>query len=737
MRKPFSRSKEQEPELKKQAPDPQPGARGEELASHQKLQITLSRIYNEVENGFQDQAQRSDNNDKWWDIYNCRLNAQQFYNGNSQIFVPIAYDAINARKTRFCNQIFPQSDRCVEVVTEDGKYPDATISLLEYYIRAGDIKNTVMPALMKCGDIEGQYSIYVDWATREKEVAYKVEVPAAIPTIDDDSIEEIEEDEEEEFVDPEETVITIKEQVIKVGFPTVEVISDNDLLVLPATADSIDEAIEIGGSVTVIRRWTEAQIKEKIAKGEIDKEAGEELKTSLSKEDRNQRRNTSAQMIDAAGIKQDARGKYALVYETWAKFTFKGKRRLYKMYFAGSNRFLSCRRNPFWADTVPIISCPVNKVHGSFKGKSLVEPISTFQYAANDAVNEGMDSAAYAMLPIIMTDPEKNPRVGSMILSLAAIWETNPNDTQFASFPELWKDAFEIVASARAQIFQSLSVNPSGITQITSSKKPTQADVANEQQVDILTTADAVSIIEKGILTPMLHRFLEMDHQFRKKEITIFQHGAMGIKAGVEKVPPTMLNTKHYIKWFGVEAARNAQQIQQQIAAANVLRGIPPAMYPGYRLNLAPLIVRLVENAFGPNLAPLVFEDIAESQSVNPYTENEMLIMGHDIPVGALDNLAEHMQAHVEALQLTGDPTGSIMRHIMRHRIAAAQMAPQGEGVPGTPGGAGPGIPGLPGPSSGPRIGAQPGQATGGQGPAGMIGQDELAATNAGVMPRM
>jgi hypothetical protein len=728
----------EEPKLDKEVPDLQPGARGEELAKNTKLQNTLSRIYNEVEDGFQDQGQRADNNDEWWDIYNCKLTGKQFYNGNSQIFVPITYDAVNARETRFTNQIFPQSDRCVEVITEDGKYPDATISLLEYYIRQGDVKNTVIPALMKCGDIEGQYTIYVDWATRTRDVVYKVEVPAAI---DDDSVEETNEDGaldgEILLPDPDETVITLKEETVKIGFPSVEVISDNDFLVLPPTAASQDEAIEVGGSVTVIRRWTKSQIEEKISKGEIDKEAGEELKTALSKEERFQRRNTSAQMIDAAGIKSDARGLHALVYETWSKITYKGKRRLYKMYFAGSNIFLSCRRNPYWADTLPTISCAVNKVHGSFKGKSLVEPIATFQYAANDAANEGMDSAAYAMLPIIMTDPEKNPRVGSMILSLAAIWETNPNDTQFAQFPQLWKDAFEIVAATRAQIFQSLSVNPSGITQITSSKKPTQADVANEQQVDILTTADAVSILEKGILTPMLHRFLELDHQFRKKEITIFQHGAMGIKAGMEKVPPTMLNTKHFIKWFGVEAARNAQMIQQQIAAANVLRGIPPALYPGYRLNLSPLIVRLVENAFGPNLAPLVFEDIAEQQTINPYTENEMLTMGHDIPVGALDNLAEHMQAHVEALQMTGDPTGAILRHIMRHRIAAAQMAPQGEGVPGTPGGAGPGIPGMAGPSSGPRIGAQPGQATGGQNPPGMIGQDELAATNAGVMPRM
>lgn len=742
MRKPLPKNPV-EVRQKKEVANPQPGSRGEEHAHKDAFRNKLSKVYSEVEAGFDDQGQRSDDNMKWWDIYNTELNGEQYYSGNSQIYVPIVYDAINARKTRFTNQIFPQSGRYVQVQTEDGNNPDASISLLEHYIRISDLRNTVMPALMKCGDVEGQYTVYVDWTTVTRDVAYRVEEPAQLEAeeldedeeeIEDDSV--IEEDDLEGIPDPDETVTVIKEETVKVGFPSVEVISDNDLLVLPATADSIDSALEQGGSVTVIRRWHEGTIKEKIASGEIEEDAGNELLASLTKESTNQRRDTGRQMLDAAGIKKDAQGCHVLVYETWVKIKYKGERRLYKCYFGGRDKFLSCKRNPNWSDRTPIISCAVNKVKGSFKGKSLVQPVSTFQYAANDAVNEGMDSAAYAMLPIIMTDPEKNPRTGSMILSLAAIWECSPTDTQFAQFPQLWKDAFEIVNSARAQIMTSLSVNPSAMTQQSSSKKPTQADVANEQQVDILTTADAVSIIEGGILTPMLHRWLELDHQHRDKKITIYQHGAMGIKASVEKVSPTQLNTKHFIKWFGVESARNAQQIQQQIAAANVLRGIPPQLYPGYKLDLSPLIVQLVENAFGPNLAPLVFKSLKDEQSIDPLLENEMLMRGEDLPVHGLDNLAEHMQAHIEAMRASGDPTGMIMVHLMRHRIAASQMAPQSEGVPGTPGGAGPGIPGQGGPGNPgmPRMGAQPGQATGGQGPPGMIAADNM--NDPSMMPR-
>jgi hypothetical protein len=150
---------------------------------------------------------------------------------------------------------------------------------------------------------------------------------------------------------------------------------------------------------------------------------------------------------------------------------------------------------------------------------SRIKFVAGLQYQANDACNEGMDSAAYALMPIVMTDPEKNPKVGSMVLALAAVWETSPNDTQFAKFPALWKDALEIVANCKSEIFQSLSVNPAQITQAGNpkSKKPNQAEIANEQQIDLLTTADVVTIMEDEMFSPMLAFMLELDHQYRKR----------------------------------------------------------------------------------------------------------------------------------------------------------------------------------------------------------------------------
>jgi hypothetical protein len=686
-------------------------SRDEELCDKSEFQETLVKLYREIEQGFDSQSNRADAIADYWDCYNTKLNHCQFYTGNSQIYVPIIYDAVNARVTRFSNQIFPQSGRYVDVVTEDGNVPNATISLLEFYIRKCKMQTDIVPMLMRSGDVEGQYTVYVDWKKTEKEVVMRV--PRA-PQIDP------------QIVDPLETVDDIEEQTIVEGYPTVEVISDVDILILPATASSIEDALDQGGSVTVIRRWSKAKLRQMIADKHIDKKRGEELLKEMSQPKKFGRKDTNKDMIDAAGIKSDGSGiKCAQIYETWTKLTTDKKSRLHRIFFAGVDKTIGCKRNPFWSDNIPIISCSVEKVKGSFKGKSKIAPVATFQYAANDAVNEGMDSAAYALLPIIMTDPMKEPKIGSLVLSLAAIWETSPNDTQFAKFPEMWRDAFEIVGAARAQIFQTLSVNPAQITQTTTTKKkPSQAEIANEQQIDVLTTAGAVTTIEGGVLTPILHRMLELDHQFRNKEITIMQHGEMGVKAEMQKVPTVQLNVKHYIKWFGVEAARNAQQLQQQIAAANVLRGIPPNLYPGYQLDLVPIITQLVENTFGPRIAPLVFKNIRDQISTDPELENDLLMQGMELEPSPGDDIQKHMQAHQKAMQATGDPYGTIRTHLRKHQIMAMmQMAQQGQqqpGLPGAPGGAGPGLPGTP------RAGAQPG-APRTQGPPGMIHADQMS----------
>lgn len=704
-------AEESEDEIEPVDPPQQTEDRKAELMAKPGVKKRCLDIYKDVERGFQDQWERGNFQMDYWDIYHCQLGPNQFYSGNSKIFVPIVHDAVNARKTRFVNQIFPQSGKHIEVSASEDK-PQAIMSLLEFYIRKCRLRTSVMPALVRNGDIEGQYNLVVGWTRNERHVAMRV---SKKPTVDALAIEG-----EEEFDD-------IEEETLVHQYPHVEVVPDADVLTIPQTSASVEGALDSGGSVTVIRRWSKEKIRQLIREKEIDKTQGQALLEAMSAKNREAAINKRKNMVDAAGIKADGNKTSALIYETWTKLNVEGERRICRIYFGGEEQILSVRRNPYWCDKVPVLSAPVEKIDGSFKGMSKVKFVETFQYAANDAVNEGMDAAAYALLPIIMTDPEKNPRVGSMVLNVAAIWETNPQTTQFAQFPPLWKDAFQIVLSCKDQIFQTMGVNPAMMPQQVTSpgKKPNQAQIANEQQVDILTTADAVTTIEGEILTPLMQWFVALDHQFRDSDITVRAFGELGVRAEMEKIEPVQMDRRFEFRWFGVEAARNAQQLQMQMAGMNMLNGIPPQKYPGYELNMAPVMVQFIENLFGPRLAPQIFTDIRKKLTLDPEFENTMLEAGYPLMVHPMDDDSAHMQAHMQAFQAQGDIHGTVREHMIRHgmQMQTKQQAMQMQSQQAM---AGPGPQQQPGKGGGPRQGAVPAPPRGGQQPSGAIHQDRM-----------
>jgi hypothetical protein len=704
------------------------GARDDELCNEESIRTQILDLMKTVSKGFKGQWERGNDQLDWWDVYTCVLGGRQVYNGNSQIFVPIVRVAVDARQTRFINQMFPRSGRNVDCITSEDK-PWDLMSLLEHYIRKTKLRTQIFPALLKNGDVEGHYNLYVTWGDVERHVAYKKS--SGIQITEDLMVDDDGADLEEEYDVVEETITHSQ--------PIVEVLSDADVLVFPPTATSIEHALAMGGGVAIIRRWTKEKIKQMIEDGEVDEEAGEELMEQMKKQtDDPNSPDAVKKHNDAAGVTLQDGMSIIQGYEVWSNLKKKKERRLCRTYYGGGEKdtILGCKRNPYWCDKVPVLSAPIDKLSGTFKGLSKVKFVADLQYAANDAINEAWDSAQYALMPIVMTDPTKNPRTGSMVLNLAAIWETNPRDTQFASFPPLWKDGFTLVAQTKQEIFQALSVTPAMMPQSTGGKqKRNQAEIAAEQQADILSTADAVTNIEDEIATPLLRWFVDLDHQFRDKATTIRQYGELGVKLSMVDVPPIQSNRRFEFRWWGVEAARSSQALQQQIAAVNVVKGIPPQTMVGYKLNMVPFVQLLLENSFGSRVSAQLFESVKDKLSVDPEMENRIMTQGFALPVHELDDDKAHMMSHIKYVEQHGDQDRAIQTHMFYHREqmnrklameaqgAASMMAGANGGAPGGPGGAGPGVAGTP------RPGAQPGQARGGQLPPGAIHQDRMVGT--------
>lgn len=693
-----------------------PLSREEELPRTEELKEKLVKLHDDVEKGFQDQRNRTDETLDNWDLYNCKLTDRQFYAGNTKIFVPFVRDAVDARVTRFANQAFPQSNRCVEVLATETNHQWHIQALVEHYIRRAQLRTMVVRPLLRNGDVEGQYNLYVSWDSYKRFIAERVEVQPKT-----DGLENL----------AAEPVTDIQEFEIDDSGPCVEVLHDADVLILPATVNTADEALAIGGSATIIRRWTKGKIKKLIADGEIDEDEGEDLIDAMTAEQKDPKVDLSKEMNDVAGVK--AGGKKALVYETWHMLKVDGKVRLCRIYMAGPDKILSCRLSPYWNGRCPLLSAPVDKIAGAVKGVAPVYPVGDLQVFANDTVNEGADTAHFSAMPIVMSDPLKNPRIDTMVLGLGALWDCDPNFTKIVEFPDLWRSALERAEAVKNQIFQSLGVNPAMIPNQTggSMKKKNQAEIANEQQVDLLTTADAVTVLEEGILTPLVQWFVELDAQFRDDEITVKVYGDYGLQAKMEEVPPLLLGKVYEYRWFGVEAARNAAQMQQQIGWINVVKSLPPETYPDYELDLTPLIIQGTENVFGPRMAPLIFKRKSVI-SVDPTVENEIMEIGHPATVHPADDDVLHLKAHVLAAQATGDPRGVIRVHIAKHQDQMQKKAVQQQmsvpsGQQRKPGG---------GAQRGPRPGAQPGGARPAQNPAGAIHADRMPSAGAVDMPR-
>ena len=193
---------------------------------------------------------------------------------------------------------------------------------------------------------------------------------------------------------------------------------------------------------------------------------------------------------------------------------------------------------------------------------------------------------------------------------------------------------------------------------------------------------------------------------------------------------PQQWGERYFFEWQGTEYLKGQQRMQQQIAWMNVLKGIPPALLDGRRLSVLPIIESGTEGIFGPDVAPKILIDERNQFTVSADIEDEMLNNQFDVPVHEADNDVEHLQAHMKAANLTGDPAGLFKKHLAAHiqqlqKKRQMQMA-QTQGAPGGPGGAGPGVAGTP--PGGPRPGAMPGpQRPGGQQPPGAVHADQMS----------
>ena len=689
----------------------------------------LDDLFDDIKRGYSDQKDRADKNQDYWDCYNCEANQHRYYNGIADIYFPIIHDGAEAIVTRDVNQLFPQGGRYVQAIASDGSTEGALVAILDHYIREGGVKTQVAEPLARNGVVEGQYNLYMDWAELERQIVSR----ETHGPIDPQTGQEM----------PGEEIEDIVEEDIVEGYPCLEVLADNDVLILPFAADTVQEALACGGSVTILRRWSRAKVKAMVAAGNVRDDEADGLLDSMTDAE-SEHRDTDKHKLEQVGIYD--KGKTAHVFETWAmlplgrdgKYSEKGRKRLCRIFFGPNRCQLGAKRNPYWNDRCPLISRPVKKMSGAIKGPSLIKYVESLQYEANDAVNEGADAATLSAAPIVARDPEKVD--GPLVYNVGAVWDAPPGSVELLTFPDLTPRAATRVQMALQAIFQTLSVNPSMLPQQTRADKPSQAMVAQEQAVDLLTTAMRVTALE-GVLTEAVAWIVDLDYQFRDRDLLVRMFGEEGRKAQMQSVSPLQNRNGFTFVWRGGEQVRqNAMMAQQGTALLNVLQN--PALAQrlaaeGVQIRLSKLVSQMVTNAFGPELGEGIIVDQRDQLTIPQDQENEMLAAGFEVPVHPLDNDEQHIPVTMRGIQETGDPAGTMRVHLQAHlaqrnmKAQAAmmqQMQQQAQGAPGAqgrpPGAQQPQPGGMP---AGPRLV---------RGPPGMIHPDQASAAGGQQMPR-
>jgi len=574
--------------------------------------------------------------------------------------------------------------------------------------------------VLVAGDVTGQWNVMIDWTKSARNVTKLVKRNPILELEGEDL-------EMEGILDEEEA--TEDEEVIDEG-PEIIDFATQDLAVIPPTCQNLQKA----KAVAVKLRLSAAAVQEKVDEGVFILPENTDIKEFCTPNKELDKKNPKKKATSDAGIKTEGTDTHALIFMVYMKLALEGKDKPKKsaiVFYAGQNEIVGIIENPLWSGKVPILSEPVERLQGSFFGMSKLEPVKFVQWNLNDFWNMGQDSAMYSLLPIWAVDPAATPQWASLVMGLAAVWPVDPAKVKPMTQPQLWKESMQIVDAMKRQIWESMDVNDMMMGKMPQGRKNNQlmGAMQQEQQVNIV---DHASRFEDVVLNPMLEMMFEFDQQYRTDEVTIESRGEIGAKAALQVIPPQQWDEKYFFRWNGTEAMQTMQRIQQQIAAVNVLKGIPPQMLNGKTLDVGPFAEMLAENAFGPEIAPRILIDKRNEFKLDPEIENEMLYNGFAVDVHEADDDPQHLQTHMRGAAMGQDPLGLFKQHMQAHmmqmqkkrEMAMAQQKPPGAppGLPGAPGGAGPGVAGAPRPGAMPA----PGGPRPAQNPPGSIGADAM-----------
>jgi hypothetical protein len=251
----------------------------------------------------------------------------------------------------------------------------------------------------------------------------------------------------------------------------------------------------------------------------------------------------------------------------------------------------------------PYVLGRIGQITGRLWGSGDVEDIYPLQLLLNDQVNQAMDNATWSMNPGIVSNPN---------VLMTAITEFEPGFQVLATDvnnalkefrpPDMIQSSSLLMTQTMSWLQEMLGASPvlsGGSTPGRAFRSATGVGVANQNAQ--LPIQQVVRLQEIDVFQPMLKGFWNLDKAFAKDEVLIRAGGPNLPPA--RSVDPKSLFGEYRFRWSASTQMMNVQVRGQQIMQALQVLSNPQTAgmlaQMGIRINLAPLINRLLRDVFG------------------------------------------------------------------------------------------------------------------------------------------
>lgn len=253
----------------------------------------------------------------------------------------------------------------------------------------------------------------------------------------------------------------------------------------------------------------------------------------------------------------------------------------------------------------PYVLGRLGQIVGRLYGSGTVEDIYPLQLLLNDQVNQAMDIATWVLNPGIVSNPNVLMTALTEFFPGFQVLATDVNNAikEFRPPQEMIQSSAVLMTQTQSWIQELMGAMPV----LSGGSAPgrafrTATGVGTAQSNAQLPLQQIVRSQETDTWQPTMKRFWALDRAFAKDPVLISAGGPFALQAA-RSINPMQLYGDYRFRWNASTQMQNIQVRGQQIMQALQVLANPMTMQAlgqmGVRVNLAPLITRLMRDVFG------------------------------------------------------------------------------------------------------------------------------------------